>query len=68
MNGFDSVEEALEELRNGKIILVTDDPDRENEGDFICAAEFATTENINFMATHGCKKTAVPADGSRKFR
>ena len=47
MNGFDSVEEALEELRNGKIILVTDDPDRENEGDFICAAEFATTENIN---------------------
>ena len=34
MNGFDSVEEALEELRNGKIILVTDDPDRENEGDF----------------------------------
>ena len=49
MNGFDSVEEALEELRNGKIILVTDDPDRENEGDFICAAEFATTENINFM-------------------
>ncbi len=35
MNGFDSVEEALEELRNGKIILVTDDPDRENEGDFI---------------------------------
>ena len=53
MNGFDSVEEALEELRNGKIIMVTDDPDRENEGDFICAAEFATTENINFMATHG---------------
>ena len=41
MNGFDSVEEALEELRNGKIILVTDDPDRENEGDFICASEFA---------------------------
>ena len=53
MNRFDSVEEALEELRNGKIILVTDDPDRENEGDIICAAEFATTENINFMATHG---------------
>ena len=53
MNRFDSVEEALEELRNGKIILVTDDPDKENEGDFICEAEFATTENINFMATHG---------------
>ena len=52
MNGFDSVEEALEELRNGKIILVTDDPDRENEGDLVCAAEFATQENINFMATY----------------
>ena len=50
---FNTVEEALEELRNGKIILVTDDEDRENEGDFICAAEFATTENINFMAMHG---------------
>ena len=43
---FNTVEEALEELRNGKIILVTDDPDRENEGDFICAAEFATTETL----------------------
>ena len=51
-NGFNTVEEALEDLRQGKLILVTDDPDRENEGDFICAAEFATTENINFMATH----------------
>ena len=53
MEGFATVEEALEELRNGKLILVTDDEDRENEGDFICAAEFATTENINFMAMHG---------------
>ena len=43
MVGFATVEEALEELRNGKLILVTDDEDRENEGDFICAAEFATT-------------------------
>ena len=43
---FNTVEEALDELRAGKIILVTDDEDRENEGDFICAAEFATTENI----------------------
>ena len=60
MNRFDSVEEALEELRNGKIILVTDDPDRENEGDFICAAEFATTENINFMATHGKGLICMP--------
>ena len=52
-NGFNTVEEALEDLRQGKLILVTDDPDRENEGDFICAAEYATTENINFMAVHG---------------
>ena len=52
-SAFHSVEEALSDLRNGKIILVTDDEDRENEGDFICAAEFATTENVNFMAVHG---------------
>ena len=49
MTNFNTIEEALEDLRQGKIIMVTDDPDRENEGDFICAAEFATTENINFM-------------------
>ena len=50
---FNTIPEALEDLRQGKIILVTDDPERENEGDFMCAAEFATTENVNFMATHG---------------
>lgn len=49
---YHTIEEALEELRAGRIILVTDDSDRENEGDMICAAEFATQENINFMATH----------------
>ena len=53
MAKFDTIEEALAEWLNGKIILVTDDPERENEGDFICAAEYATTENINFMATYG---------------
>ena len=47
---YNTIEEALEELRAGKIILVTDDEDRENEGDFICAAEFATQANVNFMA------------------
>ena len=57
---FNTVEEALQDLRDGKIILVTDDPDRENEGDFICAAEFATTENINFMATHGKGLICMP--------
>lgn len=41
---FNTIPEALQDLKQGKIILVTDDPDRENEGDFICAAEFATTE------------------------
>ena len=51
-NQYNTVEEALEELRQGRIVLVTDDPDRENEGDMICAAEFATQENINFMATY----------------
>lgn len=57
---FSTIEEALEDLRLGKIILVTDDEDRENEGDFICAAEFATTENVNFMATHGKGLICMP--------
>lgn len=60
MTQYNTVEEALEELRKGHIILVTDDADRENEGDFICAAEFATTENINFMATHGKGLICMP--------
>lgn len=49
---FNTVEEALADLRAGKMVLVTDDEDRENEGDLIQAAEFVTTESINFMATH----------------
>ena len=69
---FSTVEEALDSLRKGRIILVTDDEDRENEGDFICAAQYATTENVNFMAVHGkglicmpmsrelCQKLAFP--------
>ena len=75
---FNTIPEALEDLRQGKIILVTDDPDRENEGDFICAAEFATTENINFMATQGpdlyahvgglCPQAAIPTDGAEQHR
>lgn len=60
MTSFHTIEEALEDLRKGKIILVTDDPERENEGDFICAAEFATTENINFMATYGKGLICMP--------
>ncbi|MGL6217721.1 MAG: 3,4-dihydroxy-2-butanone-4-phosphate synthase, partial [Lacrimispora sphenoides] len=69
---FNTIEEALDELRQGKIVLVTDDENRENEGDFICAAEFATTDHVNFMAIHGkglicmpmsaelCKKLKLP--------
>ena len=57
---FNTIEEALEDLRQGKIILVTDDADRENEGDFICAAQFATTENVNFMAMHGKGLICMP--------
>lgn len=60
MYKFNEVIEAIDALKNGEIIIVTDDEDRENEGDFICAAEFATTENINFMATHGKGLICMP--------
>jgi 3,4-dihydroxy 2-butanone 4-phosphate synthase/GTP cyclohydrolase II len=60
---FNTVDEALEELRRGNIILVTDDEDRENEGDFICAAQFATTEKVNFMAVHGKGLICMPMSG-----
>ncbi len=59
-NTTDSIEQALEDIRQGKIVMVIDDPDRENEGDFICAAEFATPENVNFMATHGKGLICMP--------
>lgn len=57
---FNTIEEALEDLRQGKLIMVTDDEDRENEGDLICAAEFATTENVNFMAMHAKGLICMP--------
>jgi 3,4-dihydroxy 2-butanone 4-phosphate synthase/GTP cyclohydrolase II len=50
---LNTIEEALEDISNGKIIIVVDDEDRENEGDFICAAELVTPETVNFMATYG---------------
>ena len=59
-NVYSTIDEALEDLRNGKIIIVSDDEDRENEGDLICAAEFATTENINFMATYAKGLICMP--------
>jgi 3,4-dihydroxy 2-butanone 4-phosphate synthase/GTP cyclohydrolase II len=48
-----TIEQAIEDIRNGRIVIVADDEDRENEGDLICAAELATPELINFMARHG---------------
>ena len=57
---FSTIPEALEDLKNGKIIVVSDDEDRENEGDFICAAQFATTENVNFMAANGKGLICMP--------
>lgn len=63
MADFATIEEALDALRAGKNILVIDDPDRENEGDIICAAQFATTENVNFMATHAKGLICMPMSG-----
>lgn len=77
---FSTSKRRWDDLRAGKIILCTDDPDRENEGDFICAAQFATTENVNFMAVHGkglicmpmsaelCQKLAFSPNGHREHR
>jgi len=60
MMRFESVKKAIQDLREGKIILVTDDENRENEGDLICAAEFATTENVNFMASYAKGLICMP--------
>ena len=55
MNKFrlNTIEEAIEDIRNGRLLIVVDDEDRENEGDFICSAELITPETVNFMAKHG---------------
>ncbi len=53
MDTFGTIAHAIEDLRNGKVVIVADDPDRENEGDFVCAAQLVTPEVINFMAQHG---------------
>ncbi len=62
---LNSIEEAIEDIRQGKIIIVVDDEDRENEGDFLAAAEKVTPEMINFMATHGRGLICVPLTESR---
>ena len=68
MPKYNTIEEALTALKQGKIILVTDDEDRENEGDLICAAEFATQENINFMATYGKGLICMPMSAAHARR
>ena len=63
MTTFGSIEQAIQDLRNGKIIIVADDEDRENEGDLVCAAELATPEMINFMTLHGRGLICLPMAG-----
>jgi len=62
---LNTIEEAIEDIRNGKIIIVVDDEDRENEGDFICAAECINPDLINFMATHGRGLICTPIEEQR---
>ena len=62
---LNTIEEAIEDIRQGKIIIVVDDEDRENEGDFLAAAELATPEMINFMATHGRGLICAPLTENR---
>jgi 3,4-dihydroxy 2-butanone 4-phosphate synthase/GTP cyclohydrolase II len=65
LRGFDSIEDAIEEIKKGRMVIVADDEDRENEGDFIMAAEKVTPEDINFMAKYGRGLICVPVTGSR---
>lgn len=62
MFAYNTIDEAIQALQAGEIVLVTDDEDRENEGDLICAAEFATPENVNFMATHARGLICIPME------
>lgn len=64
-NKLNTIEEAIEDIKNGKVIIVVDDEDRENEGDFVAAAELATPELINFMAKHGRGLICAPLTESR---
>ncbi len=65
---FDSIEDALEEIRNGRLVIVVDDEDRENEGDFVGAAELVTPDSVNFMATHGRGLICVSITRERSVR
>ncbi|MEI7811371.1 MAG: bifunctional 3,4-dihydroxy-2-butanone-4-phosphate synthase/GTP cyclohydrolase II [Ignavibacteria bacterium] len=62
---FCSIEEAIDEIKNGRVIIVVDDEDRENEGDFVCAAEFITPEIVNFMAKYGRGMICTPMSGNK---
>ncbi|HPT12861.1 MAG TPA: 3,4-dihydroxy-2-butanone-4-phosphate synthase, partial [Bacteroidales bacterium] len=62
---LNTINEAIEDIRQGKVVIVVDDEDRENEGDFICAAELITPEIVNFMATHGRGLICVPLPEER---
>ena len=62
---FNSIEEAIKDIKNGKVVIVIDDEDRENEGDFVAAAEKITPEMVNFMATHGKGLICAPLLESR---
>ncbi len=62
---FCSVEEAIDEIKNGRVIIIVDDEDRENEGDFICSAEYITPDIVNFMVTHGRGMLCVALSGKR---
>lgn len=62
---FCSVDEAIEEIKQGKVIIVVDDEDRENEGDFVCAAEYVTPEIVNFMVTYGRGMLCAALNGKR---
>ena len=57
---FNSIEQAIADIKLGKVVIVVDDESRENEGDFVAAAEMATSEMVNFMATHGKGLICVP--------
>ncbi len=65
MSEFNSIEEAIEDIKNGKMVVVVDDENRENEGDLVMAAEKATTKHVNFMATHGRGLICVPMERER---
>ena len=65
---YSKIPEALEALRQGEIIVVSDDEDRENEGDLICAAEFASTNGVNFMASHAKGLICMPMDAATAAR